>query len=207
METYVQNTTAADNLKETLTSTPRFDLETEAAARPVVPLSQTRGTWGTIRRVRNTRPRSVVLVLAIMFVVGLASALIYRTTSTSVPSTTPPTVSESIIKAAPEPASLSTSKQPLSEKASIALAPQRQRTSEESLPIVREEPIRQNSKEEERFYRDEEKSAERLRKEEQKLLKRQRKEADRLIKHERQSEKSDEPKPRLVGVYTMKRKH
>ena len=204
METYGHNVSAGDNLE--VTTAPRFNEETEAVARPVVPLDPTRVASGTIRRVRNTWPRGVLLALAITAIVGIATILIYRNTSTDEPSVTPPTVSETIIKAVPEPASLPSSNQPA--RARVPDAPVRPQREMEPQTVLtaRDEPVRRELRESE-DRNDEEKIIERARKEERKRLKRQRKEAEKLAEDARDSEKSDEPKARLVGVYTERRKH
>jgi type IV secretory pathway VirB10-like protein len=207
METNGRNIPAGNNSGETLTA-PRFDEETEAAARPVVPLDTTRSASGTSRRIMNPWPRGVLLALAISGVVGIAAILIYRNTGTNEPSATPPAVSETIIKAVPEPASLPPSNQPA--RAQVPDAPERAQREVEPQTVltVSGEPVKQELKEpENRDDEHEEKTAERARKEERKRLKRQRKEAEKLAEDARDSDNSDEPKPRLVGVYTIRRKH
>src|SRR5215210_4601568 len=112
METDRHNILAKHRLDETLVS-PRFDEETRASARPVVPLGQTSNARTKVRRVRDTRLWGVVLTLAIFVAVGVAATLIYRDSGTSAPSaTSSSSVSEAIIKAVPEPAPLSPSSQP-----------------------------------------------------------------------------------------------
>src|SRR5215210_1989601 len=110
METDRHNILAKHRLDETLVS-PRFDEETRASARPVVPLGQTSNARTKVRRIRDTRLWGVVLTLAIFVAVGVAATLIYRDSGTSAPSATS-SVSEAIIKAVPEPAPLSPSSQP-----------------------------------------------------------------------------------------------
>ena len=66
------------------------------------------------------------------------------------------------------------------------------------------EPQPRWHKNEERRGRDEEKAAERARKEERRAAKREAKESERLT--EKQGDKHEETRPRLVGIYTERRK-
>jgi hypothetical protein len=206
METDQHKFSTGDKYEETLTS-PRFNEETKASARPVVPLESTRGARGAIRRVRYLWPWGVLLTLAISVVVGIAASLIYRNSGASVPSATAPTVSETIIKAVPEPASLAPSNQTARVREPETQTTSRKRMEPQSVLTVSDEPEDRDRKEIERRDDDEEKISERARKEEKKRLKRLRKEAEELAEDERDSEDSDRPKARLVGVYTVKRKY
>lgn len=206
METDWHNISAEDKFEENLTS-PRFDEETKAAARPVIPLGSTHGTRATVHRVRNTWPSGMALILTICVAAGIAAILIYRNFGKSLPTDTSPTVSEVIIKAVPEPASLAPSTQPLSALEPETRVTQPKRMEPQRVLTAPDEPVEQDWKEAARRDNDEEKIVERARKEEKKRLKRQRKEAENLTEYERDSEESDRPKARLVGVYTVRRKY
>lgn len=208
METDPHNISAKDKFEESLTS-PYFNEETTAAARPVVPLGSTNVAQGTNPRMRNTWPWALFLTLAITAIVGIAVAITYRNTGTGgVPSAATPTVSETIIESVPEPSSLAPSNQPAKPiEPDVQATTARKRREPQSVVVVSDQPVRRDWKEAESRDDDEGKSAEHARKEEKKRLKRQRKEAEKLAEHARDSEDNDKPKARLVGVYTVKRKH
>lgn len=208
METDRDNISAEDKFGEVLTS-PRFDEETKAAARPVVPLRPTRNASGTTHRARNAWSWGVVLILACFVAVGVAATLIYRNTVTSAPSATAPTVSEMIISAVPEPESLALSNPTAGvRELEVRATTQRRREPLSAPTLPEEQPVDQDWREvERRDDDDEEKISERTRKEEKKRLKRLRKETEKMAEYERDTGDNDKPKPRLVGVYTVRRKY
>lgn len=215
MKTNEHSTSASDNFEENL-SAPRFDEETEAAARPVVPLRSVAGAnfspgpkhvmRATSGHARSVWPLGVMLALTITVVAGVVTILVYRNASRDVPSSTPQTANETIIEAKPGPVSASTSSQPVKAVVPVTQATARQKTEPESSLTVSDEPGRHGWKDVEHRERNEEKFAERASKEEKKQLKRQRKESEKLVRHERGGENDDSPKPRLVGIYTERRK-
>lgn len=194
-----------DRYEETLAS-PRFDEETKASARPVIPLGPTRRAREAVHRYGNTWPLGVALILAIFIAVGVAATLVYKNTGRIAPSATAPTVSEMIIKAVPEHESLASSTQPVrAQEPEARTTPRRGREPLNAL-TAHDETASREWKESERRD-DEKKSAERVSKEEKKRLKRLRKQAEELAEFERDSGKSDRPKARLVGIYTVRRKY
>ena len=206
METDRHKFSAGDKYEETLTS-PRFDEETKASARPVIPLGPTRRARGAVHRFWNTWPRGVVFILAIFIAVGVAATLMYKNSGTSAPSATAPTVSETIIKAVPKTESLTSSTQPVRTRETETRATPRKMLEPQSVLTVIDEPADRDRQDVERRDNDEENISERARKEEKKRLKRLRKEAKELADYERDSEESDRPKARLVGIYTERRKY
>ena len=206
MENERRNISAEDKF-EGVRMSPRFDEETKAAARPVVPLGSTRGVGATVRRVRSPRPLGVALILVITVVVGIAASLIYTNSGTGIPSDTPPTVSETVIKSVLGTASLSPTSQPVRAREFEARETPRKRAGRPSVPAAHDEPAGRDWRDEGRGGDDEEKFAGRARKEGKKRLKRLRKEAGKLAGYERDAEEGDKPKARLVGVYAVRRKH
>lgn len=206
METNRDNISAEDKSRATLVS-PRFDEETRASARPVVPLGQTSGARAAVRNVRKTWLWGVVLIFIISVALGIAANLIYRNSGKSAPSVTPMTARETVINAVPQPRATSPSDQPVRAREFETSVTSPRRMEPQNVLTAHDESGDRDWKEEERRDKEEEKFAERARKEEKKSLKRQRKEAEKLADDERDSEESARPKARLVGVYTIRRKH
>ena len=225
-------TDAEDDTEATLVE-PRFDEEAKEAARPVVPLSQVTsadlyggvpagGPHVTTRYGRNFWPHGVVIMLAIVAVAAIVTAaVIYRNARTTAPATAPQTVNETTVEtepqtveSAPEPAAVEKATEPEPSSATTARengtttpaqpARESEQRGEVTAREVREDRDREDD---ERRVKDEDKSIERARKEEKKQAKREEKEAERVAEQQRDAEKRGEVRPRLVGIYTERRKH
>ena len=197
---------------------PRFNEEAMEAARPVVPLNQVTQadvyagvpSHSTARRGGNSRLRGLVIMTAVVAVLAVAAvAAVYRRAGTTAPSAAPQTLSEADdVAAEPEAAPRPAAEQPAARQAreEVTSAPAELPTEPEprAAAATREEPERRWHKNEERRGRDEGKEAERASKDEKKEAKRAEKESGRLA--DKQGEKREETRPRLVGVYTERRK-
>lgn len=176
---------------------------------------------------RSGWPHSVVIMLAVFAVAAVVTAtVIYRNArTTTAPAATPQTLNQTIVapapetvESAPEVAASERAPEPAREPSSAApargngtkengtAAPAREAEPRVVAP-AREETVTKIHKDDERRARDEEKPAERARKEEKKQAKREEKEAERLAEQQRDEGKREEVRPRLVGIYTERRKH
>lgn len=230
-----RNNLAAEDDAEATLMEPRFDEEAKEAARAVVPLSQVTsadlygGAQAGAPRVmsRDSRsgcPHSVVIMLAVFAVAAVVTAtVIYRSARTRAPAAAPQTVNETrvepepqTVERAPEPATVETAPKPERSSAAPArengarengTAAQAQSAREAGPRVVA--PAREETKvhqDDGRSARAEEKLAERARKEEKKQARREEKEAERLAEKRRDEGKHEETRPRLVGIYTERRK-
>ncbi|HYG79171.1 MAG TPA: hypothetical protein VD861_02215 [Pyrinomonadaceae bacterium] len=224
-----------DNLEDDSEVTlvePRFDEVAKEAARPVVPLSRVTsadlyggamagGPRAPARYGRHGWPHIVAIMLAVAAVAAVVTAAaIYRSARTPAPAAAPQTVNETTVApeaetagSAPEPAAAERAPEPEPASATTArengtAAPaQPARPAEARVEVPpREEPEDRVRKDNERRARDEEKLAERAREEERKQAEREEKEAERLAEKQRDQGKREETRPRLVGIYTERRK-
>jgi hypothetical protein len=199
--------------EETLVE-PRFNEEAMEAARPVVPLSQVTSAdlyaGANARRAGNGWPRGLIIMVAVVAVLAAAAAAaVYRTTGTTAPRAAPQTLSEADdVAAEPETRPRPEAERPAARQAreEVTSAPAETPKEPEPRPVLaaREEPEKRWHKNEEPRGRDEVKAVERARKEEKKEARREEKESERLA--DKQGEKREETRPRLVGIYTERRK-
>lgn len=219
-----------DNLEDDSEATlvePRFDEEAKEAARPVVPLSQVTSAdfygrdaaGGPRATTRYGWPHLVAIMLAVAAVAAVVTAAaIYRSSRTPAPAAAPQTVNETTVapetgtaQSAPEPAAAERAPEPeppsdARENGTAAPAqPARPAEARAEVP-TRDESEDRVRKDDERRAKDEEKLAERARKEERKQAEREEKEAERLAEKQRDQGKREETRPRLVGIYTERRK-
>ncbi len=225
------NLPAEDDAEATLVE-PRFNEAAEEAARPVVPLSQVTsadvygrvpagGPYVTARYGRSGVPRGLAIMLAIVAVAAIVTAAaLYRSARPTAPAAAPQTVNGTTVEtepetveSAPKPAAVERASQPATEPSSPArengttASARPARESEVRTEVsAREEPENRVRKDDERRARDEDKSIERARKEEKKQARREEKDAGRLAGQQRDAEKRGEVRPRLVGIYTERRK-
>ena len=205
---------------------PRFNEETKAAARPVVPLvrvngsdSHPRNSHTRSRRVRraiilNARNRwiqSMLVTLALGVVVVVVVIALFDNNEKNVSSASLQTTggTASVMGALPATQILVQARRvDASDDPAKAL---RVSDSRSSLPVRYEtRPDDWNEvegrvhDEDKRDEDDKEKLAERARKEEKKRVERRRKEAEKLAERRRESQERGETRPRLVGIYTEK---
>lgn len=188
------------------------------------------GPHATNRYGINIWPHGLVIMLAIAAVAAIVTAtVIYRSAPTTAPAAAPQTVNEAtvetkpeIVERAPEPAAVEKATEHAPEPSSATTARengtaengttapvQPPRESEPRSEVsARVEPEHKVSKDDgERRAKDEDKSIERARKEEKKQARREEKGAERVADQQRDAEKRGEVRPRLVGIYTERRKH
>lgn len=205
-----------DDEAEVTVTVPRFNEESEEAARPVVPLGQVNDAGAApaptarprvaARPARAAWSRGLTLALAVAagVLVGAVGA-VYLVTRQATPAATREKSAETSA-AAPEPS-------PTPRAADVPAAPPGAQTKPEvrSVPSPREEPERVRGEDEGHHNRDEKKREERARKEEErrrredeKQAERERKEAEKRAERQRDSEEGGEKKARLVDTITGK---
>jgi fermentation-respiration switch protein FrsA (DUF1100 family) len=217
-----------DDAEATLVE-PRFDEKAIEAAHPVVPLSQVRGAgsyraghaWGP-RRGAGGWPRGMIIMLAVVaLLAAVAASAVYRSGRTVAPSPAAQAITEAgaaeepeAVESVPERAA-ETPAEPRTRENVTAASEKSPREPEArggaalarevSVVPAREEP--EARKETERRAGNEEKFVERARKDEKKRAKKEEKQAERQADKHDDNDRREETRPRLVGIYTERRKY